>query len=129
LNNLSKNLNYLRRRQGLKQEEMRPLLGFSRSTWSNYENGLFAPSIKHLERIARYFGLSMSELLEKDLESLAPPSEKLRTRKTRGRSKWYSVNEKVSYVEDGQMNFELVWKEIEKLREDINALKQTVRRK
>jgi transcriptional regulator with XRE-family HTH domain len=129
LNNLSKNLFYLRKRKGLRQQELRESLGVSGSTWSNYENGITAPSIRELERIARYFGVTSGALLEEDLAAANPESEKFMKRGLRGRANLYPVNEKLSYVADDQPNFELIWNEVKKLREDVNTLKQLVNNK
>jgi transcriptional regulator with XRE-family HTH domain len=124
LNNLSKNLYFLRRKNGLTQESITSSLGLSSSTWSNYENEVSVPSLRDLERIAHYFGVTSGILLEEDLAAANPDSQKF----VRGREKesnhLYSVNEKLSFVAEDQPNFLNIWNEVKKLREDIGELKQ-----
>lgn len=54
-------------------------LGFPRTTWSSYENGVSQPDIDGILRIASFFGISVTELLEKDLSDhdfiLSEPAE------------------------------------------------------
>jgi len=52
---LGDNLSYLRKKKGLLQSQMQQEIGFTRSTWSNYENGLAEPSVENLLRIAHFF--------------------------------------------------------------------------
>ncbi|WP_019177279.1 helix-turn-helix transcriptional regulator [Methanomassiliicoccus luminyensis] len=55
-------LEELRRRRGLKQEELADLLGVSRQTIGSLENGRYNPSIELAFKIARYFDLSIEEV-------------------------------------------------------------------
>lgn len=68
MNYLSVNLIYLRRKRNLKQGDMVLHVGSSRTTWSNYENRITEPSVDILIRIARYFGVTLDDLLTIDLE-------------------------------------------------------------
>jgi transcriptional regulator with XRE-family HTH domain len=67
MNYFSGNIRFLRNKRGLSQAEMLNNLGFPRTTWSSYENGVSQPDIDGILRIASFFGISVAELLEKDL--------------------------------------------------------------
>jgi putative transcriptional regulator len=55
-------LEELRRRLGLKQEDLAEALEVSRQTISSLENGRYNPSILLAFKIARYFGMSVEEI-------------------------------------------------------------------
>jgi len=55
-------LEELRKRLGLRQEELAAALEVSRQTISSLENGRYNPSILLAFRIARYFGMSIEEI-------------------------------------------------------------------
>jgi putative transcriptional regulator len=55
-------LEELRRRLGLKQEELADALEVSRQTISSLENGRYNPSILLAFKIARYFGMSVEDI-------------------------------------------------------------------
>src|SRR2546423_686809 len=42
-------------------------LGFRRTTWNGYETNKSKPSFDDLLKIARYFGVELSDLVERDL--------------------------------------------------------------
>ncbi|MCS6822192.1 MAG: XRE family transcriptional regulator [Microscillaceae bacterium] len=66
---LSKNLRYLRQKNGKQsQEELAQRLNVTRSVISSYEDGRAEPSIATLNKIANYFGLSLENLVNTDLE-------------------------------------------------------------
>lgn len=67
MNYFSRNIRFLRAKKGLSQAEMLDCLGFPRTTWSGYENGVSQPDIDGLIRIASFFELSVTDLLEEDL--------------------------------------------------------------
>jgi len=60
------NIKLLRRRRGLSQEEMALALGFTRSSYSGYENGLAQPSIEGLIVLSDYHHISVDELIKSD---------------------------------------------------------------
>ncbi len=66
---LSKNLNFLRTSNNLKQYEIQEKLGIKRNTWSNWENRKSDPSIEHIFQIADFFGVDVGSLLSRDLTS------------------------------------------------------------
>jgi transcriptional regulator with XRE-family HTH domain len=75
-NNISTNLKYLRKKKGLTQLELRTILGYTRSTWSNYENGLTNPSIEDLITISNFFGVTLDDLIMNDLSTRILSDEK-----------------------------------------------------
>ena len=63
----AKNIYYLRKQAGYTQAEMPDRLSVSRTTWSNYENGVSEPNSEGFISIANLFGVSLDDLLTKDL--------------------------------------------------------------
>ena len=60
---LYQNIERLRKERKITQEQMAKMLGLSRPTYINMENGEREPSVSELERLAAIFGVSASELL------------------------------------------------------------------
>ena len=52
----------IRRKRGIRQEELAKSLGVSRQTISSLENGRYNPSILLAHRIARHFGLTIEDV-------------------------------------------------------------------
>ncbi|HMO61877.1 MAG TPA: helix-turn-helix transcriptional regulator [Ferruginibacter sp.] len=69
MNIFAKNLKWLRKKSGMNQLEMATELGFTQTRWSGYETGSSKPNFDQLMEIIKYFGVSATELLEKDLEA------------------------------------------------------------
>lgn len=66
---LSKNLKFLRRKEGYRQEDMSAILGYSnKSSYCLLEKGQYEPDIKRLVNLAEFFGVSVDDLLKRDLE-------------------------------------------------------------
>jgi transcriptional regulator with XRE-family HTH domain len=61
------NLKFLRDKHRLKQSDMLPLLGFSQTTWNNYERGVSLPKMSDLEKISDHFRILESDLLHTEL--------------------------------------------------------------
>ncbi|MBN8861417.1 MAG: helix-turn-helix transcriptional regulator [Sphingobacteriales bacterium] len=67
---LYKNLKALRKSKGWTQDEMLSVSGITRSTWSNYETGQTQPDIETIARISGIFGVSIDDLILKDLSNV-----------------------------------------------------------
>ncbi len=52
----------IRRKAGIRQEELAKLLGVSRQTISSLERGRYNPSIFLAHKIARYFGMQIEDV-------------------------------------------------------------------
>ena len=52
----------IRRKTGIRQEELAKLLGVSRQTISSLERGRYNPSIFLAHKIARYFGMQIEDV-------------------------------------------------------------------
>lgn len=65
MNNFSDMLKYLRKREGLTQQELAKKLDISKSTVSMYENGNREPDFETLETIADFFNVDMNFLMGK----------------------------------------------------------------
>jgi len=61
------NLIFLRKKKGWNQSEIESRCGFKQRTWSNWENDVSEPSITNLISISHLFGVTINDLLEKDL--------------------------------------------------------------
>ena len=55
-------LEELRKKSGIKQEELAEILEVSRQTVGSLENGRYNPSIILAIKIARFFGMSVEEI-------------------------------------------------------------------
>jgi len=65
----SKNLIYLRKKKGLNQTEAATALNLTRSTFSNYELSQSEPNLTKILEIAHFFGVTVDDLLSKELEN------------------------------------------------------------
>ncbi len=72
MDNFAKNIKYLRLRAGLKQSEAAIIVGSTRTAWTEYELGSSKPRFADLLRIVDYFDISLSELVEIDLQNVNP---------------------------------------------------------
>ncbi|HXU27488.1 MAG TPA: XRE family transcriptional regulator [Bacteroidia bacterium] len=66
-NKLSSNLLILRQKKSISQDTLAKFLNISRTTITNYEGGLSEPDYEKLILIAKYFDISLDDLLTKDL--------------------------------------------------------------
>ncbi len=66
-NKFSSNIFHLRKLLGLNQSEMADILGKKKSIIGPYEKGEVEPDITSLMKISKYFGISVSDLIERDL--------------------------------------------------------------
>lgn len=64
---LSKNIRFLRRRQGWTQEEFGQQIEVGKASVSSYEKAINQPTIETLVRMAKLFRLSVDDLLFRDL--------------------------------------------------------------
>lgn len=65
---LSRNLKYLRKREGYRQEDMAHLLGYrDKSSYCLIEGGGTKLSVESLVNISEFFGVTVDDLLKKDL--------------------------------------------------------------
>lgn len=71
MNYFSSNLKYLREKNGMEQLDLAKRLGRkSSSSVSEWEKGLYSPKAGTLSDIASIFGVTLSDLMEKDLTQL-----------------------------------------------------------
>lgn len=118
MNYFGKNLRYLREKNDLTQDDMKPLLGIGNTTWSNYENGVSEPAIPLLIKISKYFGVTLDELIAGDISSHAEGNI-VKQRK----HKPYFVNEASARLEEPASDLIYIVKELKKLRKDVDAIK------
>ena len=63
---LSENLQRLRKKAGLSQEDVAEKLFVSRQSISKWENGNAEPGVDHLKALARLYGVTLDELMENE---------------------------------------------------------------
>lgn len=115
LNYFGKNLQFLRKEKKLKQHQMFEHLGFSRTTWSNYEQCRTSPSLDGLIKISRFFGVKLDELIAEDME------EKHESRKYRR----YGTNDSPPMVEESLEGLAYLRSRLEKLETAIDMMRHT----
>lgn len=69
--NIGNNLKIVRKRKKMSQEEVAMALGFTRSTYSGYENGVAQPSIENLVVLSDFYSIPIDELIKKDLATFS----------------------------------------------------------
>lgn len=70
---LKHNLRYLRKKKGETQATTGTALGITQTAIANYENGVSNPKIEELPKIAKYFNISIDDLLTRDLVNEKTP--------------------------------------------------------
>lgn len=78
--NFSERLRALRKKKGLTQEELDKRLFVSRSVIAKYECGKSFPTRENAEKLAAFFDVKLSDLIEE--EQVRMRSSEFRTRKT-----------------------------------------------
>jgi transcriptional regulator with XRE-family HTH domain len=74
--NLATNLKFLRKRSGKTQDALSSEVNIGRTTIANYEAGISEPNVESLRLFANYFGVSLDDLLSKNMEDVIRSSEK-----------------------------------------------------
>jgi transcriptional regulator with XRE-family HTH domain len=69
MNTIGKNIKHLRKQHGLTQDDFARKLGIKRAVVGSYEEGRAIPKLPSLQDIARFFGLSLDELVSPVLRS------------------------------------------------------------
>ncbi len=68
--NLPANLRFLRKKMGKTQDGLSSELNIGRTTLANYEAGISEPNLETLCTFSNFFGVSLDDLLSKNLEQL-----------------------------------------------------------
>lgn len=69
--NIGNNLKIVRKRKKMSQEEVALALGFTRSSYSGYENGVAHPSIENLVTLSEFYAITIDDLVKKDLSDFS----------------------------------------------------------
>ena len=67
--NLPANIKYLRKKSGKTQDALSSELNIGRTTLANYESGVSEPNVDTLCAFAKFFGVSIDDLLSKNMET------------------------------------------------------------
>lgn len=116
--NFPKNLRYLRKKSGLRQDDMLGYLRITRSTWSNYEIGHTIPKLTEVVSISKFFGISLDQLVMDDLEIIEPLPRKKGQREPRE----YPLSEEISKVAEPDIIY--VLQELNRLRDEVANMKE-----
>jgi len=73
---LASNLKYLRKKSGKTQDALSSEVKIGRTTIANYESGISEPNVETLLVFANYFGISLDDLLSKNMEDIIKSGEK-----------------------------------------------------
>ena len=73
---LASNLKYLRKKSGKTQDGLSSEVNIGRTTIANYEAGVSEPSVETLITFSNYFGISLDDLLSKNMEEILKSNEK-----------------------------------------------------
>lgn len=65
---LANNLKFLRKKKGKTQDALSSELNIGRTTIANYESGISEPNVVTLRTFAKYFDVSLDDMLSKNLE-------------------------------------------------------------
>ena len=132
----AKNIRYLRKGKRLTQEKAAVALGLTRTTYANYEAAGAEPGLQTLLKISSFFGVSIDDLLSKniEMENLLGSNEMKAPAKASSKSektKKYELNDGVnSMFADRQET--AIWyllKEVKEIREDVDLLKKSMKAK
>jgi transcriptional regulator with XRE-family HTH domain len=64
---ISTNIKYLRKLKGITQEQLAKVCGKGYTAVGNWETGIREPYVVDLANIANFFGVSIDDLIKKDL--------------------------------------------------------------
>jgi transcriptional regulator with XRE-family HTH domain len=73
MNTIGKNIRYLRKKNGLTQEDLAEETGITRAAVGSYEEGRAVPRLEGLLDIASYFGHTLDEIVRTDLSKGRDP--------------------------------------------------------
>ena len=68
--NIGEQINNLRKKHGLSQDDFANLFNVSRQTISNWENGKSYPDLEMIIKVSDYFKISIDELLKNDVQTV-----------------------------------------------------------
>lgn len=131
----AKNIKYLRKTRKLTQDGASKVLGLMRTTYANYENAGSEPDFDTLLNISSFFGVSVDDMLTKNLEmetylqKKESGSTNLKINSKNHKTKDYEMNDDMhSLLADRQET--AIWyllKEVKEIRQEIDLLKKSVR--
>lgn len=105
---------------------MEQYVQITRATWSNYENNITQPSLDKLVDIAKFFGITIDDLLLKDLAQTVDESgEGKKSGFTVPRAITYKQTASPDYVvnENEEITLWYLLKEMKEIRKDLDNIK------
>ncbi len=119
MNNLSKNLRFLRRRNGFSQQELADKIGILRSTLAAYESKNVEPRIESLVQISLILGVEIHELLLADLEKKFAANAENGASKNSKSTLIKKFDHLQSLLENQKRMMELKWKQSGQLSPEV----------
>lgn len=101
---LAANLKYLRKKSGKTQDALSSEVKIGRTTIANYEAGVSEPNLETLLTFSNFFGISLDDLLSKNMEDTIKANEKdnmLRAAFPKSQSAVYAGIPKIITVDSG----------------------------
>src|ERR1035438_3095334 len=74
--NLATNLKFLRKKTGKTQDALSSEVNIGRTTIANYEAGISEPNVETLLTFSKYFGVTLDELMSKNMAEIFKSNEK-----------------------------------------------------
>ena len=69
---LANNLKYLRKKSAKTQDGLSVALNIGRTTIANYEAGISEPNVETLLMFSKFYGVTLDELMSKNMEAADP---------------------------------------------------------
>jgi len=118
---VNEKIRLIRETKGLTQEQVAEKIGISASVYGDIERGENDPKLSKLQKIAEFFEISSSELLDLTDKTVLNINFK---HKNKGNSKYSVFVSSDSDIEKQQLINEMQQKEIENLKKQIAQLEE-----
>jgi transcriptional regulator with XRE-family HTH domain len=119
MNNFAKNLQFLRKKNSITQQQLADRLKKGNTTIGNWENGLSEPKIEELIILSNIFGISLQDLIETELGKIEPSGNKISANKR-------TVSPDNTLAEEEPAFGNPVLAELQKINNNIEELKVLV---
>lgn len=117
---LADNLRYLRKRNGLNQDDMKDILNISRQAYSNYERCERTPDLDTLVRLSQFFRVTIDDMIFTNLRTCEPAFEGVREH-TSAYSVFAACEEDGSsvYLSGDEMDFIMGYRSLPKEKKQV----------
>jgi transcriptional regulator with XRE-family HTH domain len=124
---LPNNLRYLRKKIGQSQSFISKLVEKKQNTIGNWENAVSEPTLSELAKLAQYFGVSIQDLLTKDLQAEPPVAHPKKEESVIPKLAFNKYPETEAFPsvaqESGQHQFWVIIGELRRIHEKLDSIK------